>query len=243
VDRLKRAPRALQRALPEPAGSTCIDRPVIEHRVAATRTAARFRLRRHRWYARAKLSADPVFAEFAELQRERRQPLLDVGCGLGLLGIYLRERGFDCSYHGFDFEAGKIAEATRAAIGCAALTMEVRDASRGLPEFQGDVALLDVLHYLPAEAQQQLLRDAAARVARGGRLILRNVVRERNWRFRATAMEERFAKALRWTPGAAHFPTLDEIVGPLHAAGLEVQSRTLWGSTPFNSYLVLASPR
>ncbi|HET6545731.1 MAG TPA: class I SAM-dependent methyltransferase [Rhodanobacteraceae bacterium] len=205
------------------------------------RTVARFRLHRHRWYARCKLAADPVFAATAAilLQHDERA-LLDIGCGLGLLGIYLRERGHRGAYRGLDFDAPKIAEARRAAQDLSEFAVEVGDADAGLPEFCGDVALIDVLHYLSADAQVRLLRNAAARVDRDGCLIVRNVLRERHWRFRATALEEWFAHVLHWTPGAAHFPNFEEIAMPLRAAGFSVRARALWGHTPFNSYLIVA---
>lgn len=208
---------------------------------AARRIAERFRRPWHRHYARNKLRFDPVYAAVAAIVADCSVPLLDVGCGIGLLGFYLREGGFGAGYRGLDFDTGKIAIAREISLRCG-LDLAFDDSDAGeLPPFRGHVALLDLLHYLPAPAQQDLLREAAARVAPGAALILRNVLRERGWRFRATVCEEYFLSATGWmrTP-ATHYPERAEIEAPLRTAGLDVDVHPLWGNTPFNSFMVVA---
>ncbi|GAA0708062.1 class I SAM-dependent methyltransferase [Dokdonella soli] len=211
------------------------------HRAIANRIAARFRRPWHRDYARNKLRFDPAYAAVAALVTGGREDVLDIGCGLGLLGFYLRERGFHGRCHGVDFDMQKIAEARRIAREYDdGLVFDDGDAN-ALPDFCGHVVLLDVLHYLDAADQQRLLLQAAARVAPGALLIVRNVLRDRSWRFYATVLEERFIYALRWMRSPArHFPVRAEIEAPLHAAGLAVDIRPLWGRTPFNSFVVIA---
>lgn len=214
-----------------------------DERAIARRIGARYRRRGHRHYASNKLRFDPAFAAAADLLlRGSREPLLDVGCGLGLLGQYLRERGWRGAYLGVDFDAGKIDAARTAAQATGTdLAFEPGDARRGLPPFSGHVALLDVLHYLERADQQSLLRELAARVAPGALLVLRNVLRAPGWRFRLTVLEEQFLYASRWmrTP-ARHFPERTEIETPLREAGLMVEVKPLWGDTPFNSFLIVA---
>ena len=72
------------------------------------RIAARYARREHRWYARGKLRWDPVYRAVAPLFEQSSRPLLDVGCGLGLLGQYLRERGFRARYLGVDLDTRKM---------------------------------------------------------------------------------------------------------------------------------------
>jgi hypothetical protein len=110
-----------------------------------------------------------------------------------------------------------------------------------LPPFSGDVALIDVLHYLPEGLQLQALTNAASRVAPGGTLVIRNVLRDASWRFRVTVAEERFLALLGWMRFAtAHFPRREDIESPLAALGFDVRVEPLWGGTPFNSYLIVA---
>jgi SAM-dependent methyltransferase len=207
----------------------------------ARRIAERFRWPWHRDYARAKLRWDPAYAAVADLLANDTRDVLDIGCGLGLLGFYLRERGFRGGYRGVDFDPSKIAEARRIAQ-AADLGLDFDDGdATALPEFCGHVVLLDVLHYLRAIDQQALLRDAAARVANGGVLIVRNVLRAPGWRLRVTMLQERLIHAFRWMRSPAlHYPVREEIERPLRAAGLCVDVSPLWGNTPFNSFLVVA---
>lgn len=204
------------------------------------RIGARYARREHRSYARGKLRWDPVFEAVGPMLAASPRTLLDVGCGLGLLGQYLRERGFRARYLGIDLDTRKIEEAKRAARDGLELDFAEGSATE-LPEFRGNVALIDVLHYLPAGHQQLALAEAAARVPPGGMIVLRNVVRDASWRFRATVIEEHFIRALRWMRyPVTHYPERDEIEAPLRASGFTTEVKPLWGRTPFNSYLFIA---
>ena len=205
------------------------------------RIAARYRRPSHRSYIRSKLRWDPLFAAVAPLLVDSPRALLDIGCGLGLLGQYLRERGFRAAYHGLDLDAQKIDEARRAA-DVARFDLDFADGTAdSLPAFSGDVALLDVLHYMPADAQRRVLVEAAARVANGGMLVIRNVLRDRSWRFRITVLQERLARLLGWMRSPlGDFPQREDIEAPLREMGMAVRVKPLWGRTPFNSYLFVA---
>jgi len=197
-----------------------------------------------RGYVRGKLAGDPAYAATAALVAGTPLPLLDIGCGIGLLGHYLHAQGHAQPYHGLDHDPRKIAAgqlaAQRAGLD-ATMHLQQADAAE-LPPLQGHVALLDVLHYLPAARQTALLKTAARHLAPQGQLIIRNVLREPNWRFRVTRIEEFFLRASGWIPGGAqHYPDIDELRRPLEDAGLQVRAKPLYGRTPFNSYLLVAS--
>lgn len=208
---------------------------------AIERIVARYRHWRHRRYVRGKLRWDPMFEAALPLFAGSTRPLLDIGCGLGLLGQYLRENGAHAPYFGVDPDGAKIEEARAAAMtGALDVDFATLDAS-SLPPFSGDVALIDVLHYLPESLQQNALANAAARVAPGGMLVIRNVLRDASWRFRITVAEERFLAVLGWMRFATgHFPRREDIEAPLAALGFDVRIEPLWGRTPFNSYLIVA---
>jgi SAM-dependent methyltransferase len=208
---------------------------------AIERIVARYRRWRHRRYVRGKLKWDPLFDAVAPIFAGSTRPLLDIGCGLGLLGQYLRETGFRAPYVGVDPDDAKIDEARAAATAGALDIAFDAGSTASLPAFSGDVALIDVLHYLPADLQRQALTEAALRVAPGSVLVIRNVLADSSWRFRVTVVEERVAAALGWMRFATgHFPRREDIEAPLHLLGFAVRVEPLWGRTPFNSYLILA---
>lgn len=195
-----------------------------------------------RWlqgYVRGKLRTDPAYrAVLAEMQR-RPRPLLDIGCGLGLLAFYLREHGVTERIVGADSDASKIARAAEiAAREYDGLAFSVGDARDVAGEY-GAVVLLDVLHYLDDAGRRKLLEDLAARVPAGGWVIIRNAPKDGSWRYRLTYLEELFVRSVGWirAEGVINFPTRDEVASPFRACGFEEEIRPLWGGTPFNSYL------
>lgn len=208
------------------------------------RIAERFSRRGDRIYIHGKLATDPVYAATARAIAGRRLPLLDIGCGLGLLGHYLHACDALDGYIGLDHDARKISmgrdAAERAGLGDEIALCEVDAAT---PQaLRGHVAMLDVLHYLPEERQGELLAFAVDHLADDGVLILRNVIRDGSWRYRATVWEEKFIKAVGWIPGGAqYFPTEADIRGVLEPRGIRVDFRPLFGRTPYNSYLMTAS--
>jgi 2-polyprenyl-3-methyl-5-hydroxy-6-metoxy-1,4-benzoquinol methylase len=192
----------------------------------AARIAARYRRWRHRRYVRGKLLWDPLFAAAAPLFAGSTRPLLDIGCGLGLLGQYLRETGFRAPYSGIDPDDAKIEEARAAAAAGALDVAFAIGSAASLPAFRGDVVLIDVLHYMPVDAQRQAIALAAARVEPDGVLVIRNVLRAASWRF-----------------PTGHYPRREDIEAPLRAIGFDVSVAPLWGRTPFNSWLFVARRR
>lgn len=212
-------------ALPDAAGIQTIARSFRNHWV--------------RGYARGKLSSDPVFAAVVAEIGARPAPVLDIGCGIGLLGHYLRAAGIDSPYLGIDLDARKIAAARAGADTHLRLDFE-QTSAEAMPRWQGHVVMLDMLHYLERDRQRSLLAHAAGQIgSRGGALLIRNVLRDGTWRFQITRAEEALLRCSRWIRvPTRHYPSAEEIRRALADSGLSVNVTPLWGRTPFNSYLI-----
>lgn len=170
--------------------------------------------------------------------------MLDVGCGVGLLEFYLRERGFLPPLVGVDFDAGKIGKAqVIAGRTYQDIQFRVGDVLE-LGDFRGHVVLFDVLHYLSANRQRELLERIASHVAPGALCLIRATPQVGNWRFRLTQVQEFFLRAPLWMKsGAVHYARVDDIVAPFRGRGFACEVRPLWEGTPFNSHLfVLRAP-
>jgi 2-polyprenyl-3-methyl-5-hydroxy-6-metoxy-1,4-benzoquinol methylase len=217
---------------------------MLSDRRTRHRIAARFARPGQRFYIHGKLASDPVYAAAAEAIAGRRRPLLDIGCGLGILGHYLHAHGAVDHYLGLDHDGRKIQDG-RDAARRAGLdgTLHLAEGDATTPhDIRGHVAILDVLHYLPRERQAELLAYAVDHLADDGVLILRNVIRDGSWRYHATVLEEKFIHAVGWIPGGAqYFPTEDDIRTVLEPRGIRVAFRPLFGRTPYNSWLMTAS--
>lgn len=212
-----------------------------EHEQACERVASLFTARWLRHYVSSKLRSDPVFPAAFELLKDSHEPVLDVGCGVGLLSFYLRERGSEALVVGVDTDARKIRQGIAAAKDrYRDVEFIEQDARKQLPTLRGNVALLDVLHYLAPPDQQRLLDDLATRIAPGGLLLLRDAPREQTARFWMTYAGEAFAQTISWNIGAPlHFPTRDSIDVAFNAKEFTREERPAWGGTPFNNRLFL----
>lgn len=208
---------------------------------AARSIAAAFQSRWIQGYVRGKLTRDVIYAAVADSIEEHSLPLLDIGCGIGLVSHYLDAQGVKITTVGIDHDVRKVITARHAAQRRRLdATFFVGDARMSL-RFRGNVLLLDVLHYFPWHDQRRILASAAEATARGGRLIIRDCMRDSTWRYRVTVTQERFSKLIGWLRGEVlEFPTIAGIHDELAAAGMRaVETRPLWGSTPFNNYLLL----
>lgn len=194
------------------------------------------------YYTRAKLSSDPVYSAVSREVHGSALPLLDIGCGIGLLAHYLRACGQNAAVTGFDYDARKIASARQMAekAGHHDLSFAAGDARTGLPEFSGHVVILDILQFFTESEQDALLTAAAARVAPGGKLIIRSGLEDDSWRFRVTVLGDYLAKATLWMKAApTRYPDAAQFRRVLSAAGLNVRLEPMWGGTPFNNYLIV----
>ncbi|HEY5891892.1 MAG TPA: methyltransferase domain-containing protein [Chthoniobacterales bacterium] len=191
------------------------------------------------FYSRGKIALDPAYPEVARRLRESPRPLMDLGCGMGLLAACLRAVGHRPAITGMDIDRHKIQLANTVLAG------ERTDFRVGsaldFPEHSGDVVMLDVLHYFEDGEQQRLLKKIAGSIAPGGVAFVRLTLNEPTWRFAMTRIEEQLIAWSGWIPDPGHnFPTRDELERPFIDAGLDVTLRPMWGVTPFNSYMLEA---
>lgn len=200
----------------------------------------------NRWdfyYTLGKLRSDPLYPGVLEALRGSRAPLLDMGCGLGLLAHALRRDGQTMAYCGVDNDAAKIRRATAVArrAGLPDSTFDQVDLATTLPRHQGSVAILDVLQYLSADAQQALLRNAAAMLAGDGRLVLRMPLLDDSRRSRISRIGDRAANLIGWMQfRPRHYPDAGSLRALLQQCGLQASLAPLYGNTPFNNWLLVA---
>ncbi len=211
---------------------------MIGERIAERFPPGRWR----RGYIRGKVASDPAYEAVWEAVRGTSLPLWDGGCGFGLLAFYLREKGYTAPVLGTDLAEDKIEMGTRvAAKHYPSVTLRAESVENPPRDFAGHIALLDVLHYLPHDAQRRLLHTIIAMLPPGGKCLIRFTARDRSWRYAVTMLEEIAIRGIGWIRGGRIcFPTVEEVVAPIREAGMEYDVRSLWGRTPFNSYLLTA---
>jgi SAM-dependent methyltransferase len=214
-------------APPEPAAGTApADAGHAFDAATAARIAAAFRAGRGYggraiWcYARVKLGSYPLYPGVIAALRGCDAPLLDLGCGIGLLAHAVR---------------------AAASAGLRDVAFEAVDLSARMPAHAGSVAILDVLQFVSPQAQAAILDDAVAMLAPGARLVIRTGLDDGSPRARFTRRIDVLSRALRWmNAGPQAYPDPDALRARFDAAGLSSTFAPLYGRTPFNNWLVVA---
>lgn len=110
--------------------------------------------------------------------------VLDFGCGAGAILMLLSERRTIASGIGCDVSREAVATAKAAQ---QRLSHDVLDFRRigdlgDIPDEKFDIVLMvDVLHHIPPPLQHEAIREAARRVAPGGRLIYKDMTQSPFW--------------------------------------------------------------
>lgn len=191
-----------------------------------------------RYYVAAKLATDPVFPLIAALPGHFGR-VWDVGCGRGQLGLLLLELGRAAQVQGCDTDARKIEVATlagpEARFGVAdAVSVDLGGADT--------ILLIDVLHYLPPAEQDSLLQAAAAAVARGGRLLIRELDASPSARGKVTRFFEWCARRTGFNRGrATHYRPAQVLTQLLEQQGLTTSVQGASARTPFANVLIVAA--
>ena len=121
--------------------------------------------------------------------------------------------------------------------------LEVMDLGRETPEHCGSVTILDVLQFLPHEAQRELLLKVVAMIAPRGRLVIRTGLQDESGRSRTSRRSDGFANLVGWRQERPRgHPTAAGLRQILEGAGLRISMAPLYGNTPFNNWLLVATP-
>jgi 2-polyprenyl-3-methyl-5-hydroxy-6-metoxy-1,4-benzoquinol methylase len=181
-----------------------------------------------RAHVRVRWATCPFPAVAAELPASGS--ILEVGCGHGLLSLFLALGSAGRRVTGIDVDLDKL-DAARAAAARGGLAVTFDEAEGGdLPDGPWDgIAIVDVLYLLAAADQGLLLRACAERLASGGVLAVKEMAPEPRWKARWNVVQETAAvKLLRITAGEQMtFLPPAEMASVMADAGLQVTQRAL----------------
>ena len=186
----------------------------------------------------------PVIA--AEVPHEG--DVLEVGCGHGLLALYLALDEQSRHVVGVDIDAAKIAEAAAAASRAAPSEADIsfeRVEAGYVPVGEWDaIVIADVLYLLPFEDQRRLLLEAADALAPGGVLVVKEMGLQPRWKQRLNRFQETLAtRVFRITDSVGQgltFVDPADMAGWLNAVGLDVSSRRVDRGYAWPHHLVVA---
>lgn len=122
-----------------------------------------------------RLLTDPVFKSAWKLIVHRGRPVLDLGCGMGFLGISMRGAGLTERYRGFDIDPSRVNKGKEAMryFGFENVGFEVRDALDVEIPPGSTVCVFDVLPHLSPDRQERLMAKLAEAAAAGSLVLVR----------------------------------------------------------------------
>ena len=170
--------------------------------------------------------------------------ILEVGCGHGLLSLYLALGSADRRVTGVDVDEDKlaVARAATAAGGLDATFEAVQGAA--LPDGPwAAIVIVDVLYLLSASDQRAVLQACAARLTAGGVLVVKEMAPVPRWKARWNAVQETAAvKILGITEGEElTFLTPAELASAMTAGGLRVRDRPVHRGYPHPPHLLVGT--
>lgn len=187
---------------------------------------------------------------FPAVEREvpRRGRVLEVGCGHGLLSLYLALNSSARSVLGVDIDPDKIELAKQAAAALAPEEADVRFEAIEPGSFVDGtfdaIVIADVLYLLPEAARTAVLDGCVDHLAAGGVLVVKEADRVPRWKGAITVGQELLAtKVLRITEGeAVEFAPPQTFVRQLEQRGLDVTLRRVDHGYLHPHVLIVARP-
>lgn len=191
------------------------------------------------WYVRIKLKLENNY-ESIHLALPPRADIVELGCGLGLLGHVLTCEFPERTYTGYDIDEEKIRIAqSRRGPRQSQVFFEVADISTLQPRACDALIVWDVLHYLPDELQWHIMDTWTDQLRDGGLIVIRDGLADYQQKHRVTQLSEFFSiKVMRFNPGRKilHFPKKADVDAYIGRHGLEVvtfesksfSSNSLW---------------
>ncbi|RYF39735.1 MAG: class I SAM-dependent methyltransferase [Comamonadaceae bacterium] len=232
-------------------------RALIDRAAAPYRAAGRYA-----WhFARGKLGGDPAFAALlARGLLSGRGRVLDIGCGQGLLTAWLLAASEEAGQgrwpsgwpaapqpahvHGIELmqhDVDRAEQALRPAVQAGRASFEAADMCAASFGQVDAVVILDVLHYVPVAAQDEVLRRVRDALAPGGVLLLRVGDASAGLPFRISNWVDFLVTTLRGHRlTRLHCRPLEEWRRVLASLGFTVQAQPMSEGTPFANVLLVA---
>jgi len=180
------------------------------------------------WYLRIKLRLENNYELFDSLI-PRKAKIYDIGCGYGFLSYMLHFVSEDRQITGVDYDCEKISVANNCNLKNENTQFECADVTQF--EFQpADVFILsDVLHYIPEEKQEKIIKDCIHNLNEDGMIIIRDANTKLKDRHKGTKWTEIFStKIMKFNKTAdeskeLYFRSSDDIFAMFNQYDTEIE--------------------
>jgi len=144
------------------------------------------------WYTRVKVRLEAKYQPFHELL-PRKATITDIGCGYGMMAYMLYLLSNDRKITGIDYDAEKVLVANESYLKNDSIHFVAADAMT-YQLAESDVFIIsDMLHYIPHQAQSDLIRRCLNKLNPDGMLIIRDGDRDLEDRHKGTEWTEKMS--------------------------------------------------
>lgn len=170
-----------------------------------------------KWYTRIRLIMSPL-DEVAEMCPEKAN-IVDLGCGNGLFAHLLRLGSDQREIRASDLDAHRVEIARKTAQGLGGLSFEVKNALEADLAGADCITVVDLVHHMPWELQEQLFERVARALPPGGLLIFKDLDRRPLWKY----VFHYFQDSISYRGGKLYFRASEEWKRILEGHGLRVE--------------------
>ncbi|MEW6202291.1 MAG: class I SAM-dependent methyltransferase [bacterium] len=168
--------------------------------------------------------------------------ILDFGCGIGQLSVFLKLRSARRTIYGYDFSTERIKAAQKAS---EKLTdIYFYDDRKKLPDIKWNAAIFfDTLHYMLPPEQDNLLNEYAEKVAPEGLILIRDVNKNYSARYFFTYVHELIMVSSGLTPSqhrSLYFRNMKETAEFLRSLGFQTKLIPPPRFHPYADFLLVA---
>ena len=176
-----------------------------------------------------------------ERHAPRSGPILDLGCGHGLVSNLLALGSAGRDVLGIDIDAEKIAAARRTVGNRANVRFERADALAAAGGPYAAITIADVTYLIPPAGQRRLLAHCHQLLEPDGVLLWKSQVRQPRWKYAITWGQEWIMTQLGPTQGhGLYFLDTDESLDALRAGGFRAVALPLRSWRPYTDILFIA---
>jgi 1-acyl-sn-glycerol-3-phosphate acyltransferase len=144
------------------------------------------------WYTRIKVRLEGKYQPFHKIL-PLKASITDIGCGYGMMTYMLHLLSTDRIIHGIDYDAEKILVANESFLKNDKIRFTAADATQYPLEASDVFIISDMLHYIPKEAQNQLIKNCLDNLNKDGLLIIRDGDSDLKDRHEGTVWTEKFS--------------------------------------------------
>ncbi len=168
--------------------------------------------------------------------------IVDLGCGFGMLAVYLALLSQARQVRGVDISHRRLRAAKFVSAHIHNVAFEYSDLVQYTFDRCNCILLIDTLHYFPVSVQNKLLKKCYERIGPGGRLLLRDSNKDKIFRHFVTRSHETIMTRSGFTKGEMLcFRSFVELTSYLEGLGFFVDALPMWHRTPFADTLLVCT--